>query len=231
MTPTTAPAPTPPAKPRRRRPGRSVRLSGVPWEMYTKLLRAFGDKGGVRLAYDRGELEITTLSFEHEADADALVEMIGVLTRDLGLPKVSGGSVTMKRKRWQKGLEPDRCYWIANAPALVGVRKLDLKIHPPPDLAVEVDVTRKSLNRFPIYAKLGVGELWRLDGDDLRFHLLGAKGRYVETPASRAFPMVTPADLMAFVRLGRTVRDLNAIARDFQLWLRPRLAPPPPPAP
>ena len=232
MTPTATVPPSAPGRPPRDR----VLLSGVAWPAFRRLLKNLGDHRTARLAYDRGELEIMVPSFEHEADADALAEVIGALTRELGWPKVSGGSFTMRRRKWQKAIEPDRCYWIASAPAVTGVRQLDLKVHPPPDLGIEVDVTNSSLNRLAIYAKIGVAEVWRLDGDDLRFHLLGAKRRYVESPTSRAFPFLTPADLMVFVHLGRQRTDLNLIAADAAAWFCRRVAsqtatPPPPAAP
>src|SRR5439155_310836 len=84
---------------------------------------------------------------------------IGALADELGLPLMRGGSTTLRRRRKQRGLEPDRCFWIANEPAVRAVRDLDLRIHPPPDLAVETDVTNSSLDRMGIYAALGVLEV------------------------------------------------------------------------
>ena len=114
---------------------------------------------------------------------------------------------------------------------MAGVRQLDLKFHPPPDLAIEVDVTSSSLDRFGIYAKLGVAELWRLDGDDLQFHILGANKAYSAVATSSTFPGITPADLMAFVIQARRVADQNVTTDAFEVWLRQRttMATNPPP--
>jgi Uma2 family endonuclease len=204
--------------------------------MYEKLLEAFGNKRNVRLTYDREDLEIMVPSAEHEDDAESLAELVKILTQELGLSLRRGGSVTLKRKRFKKGIEPDRCFWIANAPRLAGVRQLDLRVHPPPDLAIEVDVSSQSLGRFPIYSKLGVAELWRLDGDDLRFHQLGANKKYVEVPTSPTFAGVAPGDLMAFVKRARAAADQNVVSEDFRAWVRQRAAgqpqqPPPPVTP
>jgi Uma2 family endonuclease len=232
MTPTT-PAPTPLAKPRRRKPGRAVVLHCVPWAMYEKLLEVFAEKPGVRLTYDRGDLEIMAPSYEHEDDGYHLGMFVDILTEELGMPIRRGGSVTVKRKKLKKGIEPDRCFWIANAAKLAGARQLDLRVHPPPDLAIEVDVTSSSLDRFGIYAKLGVAELWRLDGDDLRFHQLGANRKYAEVPTSPTFPGVAPADLMPFVKQARGAADQHVATRAFRAWARlraatqPQQAPPP----
>lgn len=230
MTPTAVtPPPVPAPGPRRRRPGRSVVIPNVDWDTYEKLLAAFGDRRNPRLTYDRGELEIMVPSFEHDSDAAVLARLAETLTEELGLPVIAGGSVTVKWKKAHKGIEPDRCFWIANAARMAGVRQLDLKVHPPPDLGIEVDVTSSSLNRLRIYARLGVAEVWRLEGDDLRFHHLGAKARSVEMPTSRAFPGVTPADLMTFVVQARIARDHNAVVRACRAWVRQRIASPPPP--
>ena len=218
MTPTE----TPPPKPRLAKPGRRVLIPNVAWEMYDQLLKVFEDKPNLRLTYDRGELEIMVPSYEHDGDADFLARMVQVLTEELGLPIRCGGSTTLRKQVKKRGLEPDRCLWIANAAKLAGVRQLDLAVHPPPDLAVEVDVTKSSLDRFKIYAKLGVGELWHLDGDDLSFHVLGARKRYVKVRTTPTFGGITPTDLMQFVINARAVPDENAAVRTFRAWVKQR---------
>jgi Uma2 family endonuclease len=218
--PTATNPPAPP--PRRRRRGRAVVIPLVDWDTYSRLLRAFGDRPGLRLTYDRGDLEIMVPSADHEIDATFLARLVVILTEEYKLPVRTGGSTTLKRKRMKKGLEPDKCFWIASAPQVAGV-KLDLRIHPPPDLAIEVDVTRSSLDRFGIYRTLGVGELWHLDGDDLAFHVLGAGG-YAPVPISPTFPGIAPADLMAFVKQARKVVDQNMTAAAVRAWLQPRIA-------
>ena len=104
-----------------------------------------------------------------------------------------------------------------------GVRRSNC-VHPPPDLAIEVDVSRSSLNRLAIYAALRVPEVWRLDGDVLTFHVLDANGRYGDAAASLAFALITPADLLIFLELARLASDENIVTRDFRAWIRQRLA-------
>jgi Uma2 family endonuclease len=179
-------------RPRRDR----VRLSGVDWRTYSHLLRIFDERPGWRLTYDRGELEIMSPSVEHENDDRFLARMVMALTEELDMPIKEGGSVTMRRRGKQRGLEPDDCFWIANAARMAGRRRLDLRTDPPPDLALEVDVTHSSLDRLSIYRALRVPEVWRLDGDRLTFHVLSAAGEYELAAASRIFLWVKPADLL-----------------------------------
>jgi Uma2 family endonuclease len=230
--------PTPQAaKPRRRKRGRSVVIPFVDWDTYEALLKVFDERPRLRLTYDRGDLEIMVPSREHETDSEFLVRLIYIMTELFKLPVQSGGSTTLKRKRMKKGLEPDKGFWIANAAKVVGVKRLNLKIHPPPDLAIEVDVTRSSLNRFGIYRTLGVGEVWHLDGDTLEFHVLGTDGKYTQVATSPTFAGITPADLMNFVKQARGVVDQNVPAAAFRVWLQQRIAsataspPPSPPKP
>jgi Uma2 family endonuclease len=175
------------------------------------------------LTYDRGELEIMAPLLAHDDDADFLGDLIFLLTLELGLPLKRGGSTTLRRRLRQRGIEADACYWIANAHRMQGVRRLNLRRDPPPDLAIEVDVSRSSFNRLAIYAALGVPEVWRLDGDLLTFHVLDAAGQHAEAPVSRSFPQVSPADLMVFLQRARQAGDENAILLDFQAWIRQRV--------
>jgi Uma2 family endonuclease len=204
------------------RPQRLV-LHGVSWHEYTRMLRAFAERPGYRLTYDRGTLEIMSPLFEHEVNADLLGRFVVVLTEELGLPLQAGRSTTFRRRRMRRGLEPDHSWWIAHAPQMLGKRVIDLRVDPPPDLALEVDVTRRSLDRMSIYARLAVPEVWRLDAQGLTFQVLQANGRYAEQTHSLAFPLFTPADLMASVAL-RTQYDENEVVRRFRVFVRQRLA-------
>jgi Uma2 family endonuclease len=118
----------------------------------------------------------------------------------------------------EQGLEPDECYYVANEVRVRGKRKLDLKKDPPPDLAVEIEVTRKVLDRLASYSKLGVPEIWRLDGKSVTFLKL-ARGNYRPLKRSLAFPMLVPADVARFTTLMEK-KDENSILREFVRWLK-----------
>lgn len=200
----------------------AIVLPGTDWQMYSRLLRIFAERPAVRLTYDRGVLEIMSPLREHERDVRLLDRFVVVLTEELNLPLDAGGATTLRRRRKRKGLEADNCYWIANEARVRGKRKLDLRIDPPPDLAVEVDVTRSSLDRLAIYAALRVPEVWHLEGATLTFLLLGVDGKYTAATHSRTFPFVTPADLLRFLSLQATL-DNNAVVKQFRDWVRQNL--------
>jgi Uma2 family endonuclease len=196
-------------------------LYDIDWQTYTRLLRTFRERR-LRLTYDRGTLEIQSPLWERETSACLLGRFVDVLTEEFQLPCRAGGSFTLRRKCKQRGLEPDRCYWIANAPRLLGKTRLNLRTDPPPDLAAEVDVTNSSLNRMSIYAKLRVPEVWRLDGAGLAFHILEG-GTYQVRPHSQSFPLLASADLARFVtQIGQ--KDDTVLAGEFRAWVR-QLAP------
>jgi Uma2 family endonuclease len=201
-------------------------LYGIDWQTYTRLLRAFEGRRRIRLTYDRGTLEIMAPMLEHEGPSYLMGRFIDVLTEELQLPCRAGGSVTLRRRRKQRGLEPDKCYWIASAAALQGRMRLDLRTDPPPDLAIEVDVTSSSLDRMSVYAALGVPEVWRLTAAGLGFNLLIA-GAYQVLPNSLAFPRLTVADLAGFVAQFGQIEDTDLV-RQFREWVRLHIVSAPP---
>jgi Uma2 family endonuclease len=206
----------------------SIRLSLVDWRTYRRLLRIFDERPGWRLTYDRGELEIISPSALLANDGRFLGRLVVTLTEECGLPVLSGGSATIRLRRKRRGLEADDCFWIAHAARMAGRRRLDLRIDPPPDLAIESDVTQSSLDRMGIYHALRLPEVWRLEGDVFTFHVLSAVGVYDIAAQSQTFPWIRPAHLLPVVQQGRKAADQNAVVRDFRAWIRRhRHAPPP----
>ena len=126
---------------------------------------------------------------EHERLKKFIARLLEMLTFVLDINMSSGGSTTFRRKEKLKGLEPDECYFFKNATKMRGVKRWNPAKHPPPDLAVEVDIMSRSIDREPIYAALGVPELWRWDGAKLQcLHLTGDHLRH---PREKPFPAVS----------------------------------------
>jgi Uma2 family endonuclease len=198
-------------------------LFDVDWDSYLRFLRAFEERPAWRLTYDHGTLEIMNISLQHASYGHLFGRFIVVLTEELSLPIAGGGSTTFKRRKKLRGLEPDECYWIAHEAAIRGKVRIDLRTDPPPDLALEVDVTHSSMDRMSIYASLRVPEVWRYDGASLTFNVIGAAKKYTIQASSATFPGLLPAAIMQFVGM-RGQTDENEILRQFRAWVRQQIA-------
>ncbi len=198
--------------------GTSFLLDDISFESYEKLLDALGERH-IPHTYADGVLEFMTLTHEHEWLKKVLGRLIETASLALRVRIKSSGSMTLRRQLKRRGLEPDESYYVANEQLVRHRRRLDLRKDPPPDLAVEVDVTHKVLDRLEAYSKLGVAEVWRYDKSGLRFYRLLPSGDYRSSKTSVAFPQLTSADLNRFLgRLEDT--DENAMIWEFSEWLK-----------
>lgn len=193
-------------------------LDGVSWTTYGRLVTEL-DRGGIRLAYDGGRLEIMSPSFLHEIRKRQIGRMIEVLAEELDLEIVAGGSTTFRCEDAKRGLEPDECYWLAHAAAVSQRTEIDLATDPPPDLAIEVDLTSDSLNKQPIYESLRIPEVWRYDGRNLVFLRLEADGGYAATERSVSFPRIRTASLLRFLKRRQAVGE-RQWTKEFRAWIR-----------
>jgi Uma2 family endonuclease len=193
-------------------------LYGVPWSDYLRMLRLM-ERRHVRLTYDRGDLEIMSPPPRHEVFTTLLDQLILEVFNEVGMPRLSLGSTTFKQRRKKRGLEPDRCFYIQNEPVMRGKDKIDLRTDPPPDLAIEVEVSRSALDRMAVYAGLGVPEVWRCDGETLTVHVLGDDGKYHPVEQSRALPFLPMQELVRFLRQRAQV-DETTLIRSFREWVR-----------
>jgi Uma2 family endonuclease len=135
-----------------------------------------------------------------------------------------GKSTTLRRQLLKRGLEPDECFWIANAGKMQGRRRIDLHRDPPPDLAIEVVAIHWTIDRLGIYAAFRVPEVWRLKRDVLHFLVLGKDGTYSKATHSRSLPLLTPDDLMQFLQEGRQAANQNEVVSEFRERLKKRRA-------
>ncbi|MGG6270782.1 Uma2 family endonuclease [Leptolyngbya sp. AN03gr2] len=195
-----------------------VVLRNISWQSYQSLVRDFESEPRLRLTYDRGTLEIRMPLDPHESFKKLLGRLIEAATEELDLEIRSLGSRTCDREDLSRGLEPDQCYYIQNEAQVRGIAQIDLAQFPPPDLAVEVDVTSSSLNRFSIYAALNVPEVWRYDGQSLTIYSLRS-GEYQVCDRSLTLPMLTAADVMRFLELYSSIGE-NSLIKRFRQWIR-----------
>lgn len=196
-------------------------LRNISWETFETLLRETGEDRGSRFAYDCGTLEIMTPLFEHENPKIQFDRLIFALVEELEIEIKSAGSTTLKRRIANRGIEPDNCYYIQNEAAVRSNQTLDLATDPPPDLAIEIDITSSSVNKFGIYAALGVNELWKYNGQDLKFYRL-EEDQYTECEFSIAFPLVSVTEISSFIEQSKTMREI-ALLKLFRAWVRDKI--------
>ncbi len=176
-------------------PGATLRIPAVEWEDYAQLLAELGNDYHGRISYDNGRLEIMSPLPVHEEFANMVLWISREITRALGVKLETRGSMTIRSVRQRKGAEPDTCFYVQNAIRIIGKRDLDFDVDPPPDIVVEIDVTNESQAKFPIYAALGVPEIWRYDGHTASFYTL-VNAAYIVTASSRVFSFL-PSTLLA----------------------------------
>jgi Uma2 family endonuclease len=198
-------------------PGTVVTFSDVSWDEYDELLHELDERPYYRLTYDDGRLEVMTLSPEHESPAALLPHLILVIAEACDLDFLSLGSTTLRKKRRSKGTDPDDCFYFKEFKKIAGKKRLDLAVDPPPDLALEVDITSGSISKFPIYAAIGVPELWRHDGKRMSFYRL-AGDEYLEIGHSDLFPFLTPGVVLEFLEKGEAEGTL-AMVKEFRKWV------------
>jgi Uma2 family endonuclease len=172
-----------------------VTLRNVGWEVYEMLVEEDPGRSAPRFFYDRGEMEIVSPSFEHEAIAEVAGLLVDRLAMELDVDIVGARSTTFKREDLLRGFEPDASFYFPpNAARVRGKLRISLdEGDPPPDLVIEVDITSPSSSKLPIYARLGVAEVWRHNGERVEIFTL-RDGEYAEVPDSRLFaPAKVPA--------------------------------------
>ncbi|VEP15774.1 conserved hypothetical protein [Hyella patelloides LEGE 07179] len=202
-------------------PGQTVVLDGVSWDEFEAILEDLGESRGSRIAYDRGMLEIMTPLPEHEVNKVYLSNFVEILLEELNIEFCPLGSTTFENQSMFKGIEPDSCFYIQNEAVVRGKNRLDLTIDPPPDLALEIDITNRT--HPEIYQSLGVPELWRYERGKLQILLL-VNGKYVESNKSANFPdfpliKVIPQYLTQCRTEGR-----NKGIKAFRSWVREQLS-------
>ena len=188
-----------------------VVLHDVGWNTYERLLADHENNSAPRFTYDRGELEIMSPSPEHEALNRSIALLVEFLAAELGIDVYDLGSTTFRRRDLERGFEPASCFYVQNEEHARSKDRIDLAVVPPPDLLIEIDITSPSFSKLPIYAQMGIPEIWRYDGE--RLTILVLKGPvYAETTESVVLPPVTSTALTDFVEKSKTTRRT--------VWLR-----------
>lgn len=180
----------------------SVVLRGVRWETYERLLADHQDSSGTRLNYDSGILEIMAPSFKHENLKETIALLFQLAAETKGVDFVAAGSTTFRRRDLRKGFEPDACFYVRDVERIRTRDEIDLRVDPPPDLVVEVVVTNRVVNKLPLFAALGIPEVWRYQAEELHILALESKA-YSSKETSSILPGVGSLALTELVRSSR----------------------------
>ena len=159
-----------------------------------------------------------TLGADHEIISRRIDRFINEWTLWRAIPLVGTGSLTLRLQRLDRGLEGDQSYYIAHESQVRGLPVIDLERQPAPDLGVEVDHTSSSLPKMPIYAAMGVAEVWRWSNGTLTIHHL-VDGEYVESNDSQALPGF-PWEQLRQALTQRHEKDETTMIREFRQWLQ-----------
>ncbi len=200
-------------------PEQVVLLDNVSWETYTNLLKELNPSPGKRLAYDQGTLQIMVLSSPHELPNRLLGYIVVEFATVMDLEFCESGSTTFKREDLKQGFEADTSFYFRNVKAILGKGEISLPEDPAPDLVIEIDITRSSLNKFPIFAAFGVAEIWRYHRGIVKFFEL-RDDRYEEAEKSVILTPVTSTVVSELLATALRQPRRSILRRKIQDWIR-----------
>jgi Uma2 family endonuclease len=201
-------------------PGERVILRDIDWLRFEAILQALGNERNSRIAYSNQVLEIMVPLPEHEIYKENLGDLVKILLEELGVDCIALGSTTLRKLQQQAGVEPDCCFYIQNCAGMQGKLAIDLAVDPPPDLAIEIDLTSKT--KLDAYLSIGVPEIWRYDRGNLSIDIL-QDGQYLAAATSPILPpWMPPSLLLSFLQRLQAGSRLEAI-RAFRALIREQL--------
>lgn len=195
-----------------------VLLSGIRWETYQHLLQDYHERGAVHFAFDRGDLEITTITFAHARIQQLFSLLVTIITevREIDIDCV--GAMTLQRPDLACGLEPDVSFYSQHATQVRGKATIDLLVDPPPDLVIIIDLAEPALDKFPMLAALGIPELWHYAEQQVRIWEL-AGNEYTEAAESKMLIGIPGAALAELVEAGWRMKSTDWLRR-VRSWVR-----------
>lgn len=160
-----------------------VTLRGVGWEDYEAILRARGERGGVRVTFLEGVLELMSPSIFHESDKKKLARLVEAFAEETDVPLEGYGSWTVRKREAERGAEPDECYVLGSGDGEASER---------PQIAIEVVWTGGGIDKLEVWRGLGVPEVWFWQDGALAFFALRGD-RYEKIPRSAMLAGLDPA--------------------------------------
>ena len=198
-------------------------LENISWQTFKAMLTDMGSSRNTRLAYENGTLEIMAPDMPHENSNRVIEGFVIALCEEIGEEYKRSGSLTLTRDDLERGGEPDSSYYIQNEYRVRNKEKIDLSIDPPPDLVLEVEYSKPKVDKFKIYAAIGVPEFWRFNGSVLRIYVLNNE-QYLEVEQSPTFGTVPVKEIPRFIQETRINGEM-ATTRAFRAWVREQNSP------
>ena len=198
-------------------PGQNLLLKDISWSTLEELLEELGESRAARISYSRGMLEVMVPLAEHESDKEIMGNLVEILLEELDIEFWALGSTTFKNEAMSGAVEPDKCLYIQHEAWVRGKKRIDLTVDPPPDLAIEIDITSRT--RFDNYEKLGVPELWRYDGEQLEINRL-QNGCYVTFSSSGYFPQFPLVTAIPQYVKQSQIMGRNVTMKAFRAWVK-----------
>jgi Uma2 family endonuclease len=202
-------------------------LQGVTWKGYVAINDAFVDPPNLRMIYCDGRLTLLTESRKHGWYAERLSELVKFLAQELGIRWEDAASATYRKEEKKGGVEGDKTFYFADhAELMKGDQNIDLDVQPPPDLAIEVEVSHSADDAIIVWGRLGVPEVWRFDPieEKFSFWLRREDGTYTRAEHGVAFPMLTTADILEQMELADRLGAGEWFAR-LGAWVRKVIVP------
>ncbi|MBD2344822.1 Uma2 family endonuclease [Anabaena subtropica] len=201
--------------------GHQLLMKDISWSTYKNILAELGENRNSKISYSQGVLEIIAPLPEHEVSKKIIGNLVEILLEELDIEFRSLGSTTFEKEVMDAGVEPDDCFYIENEAKVRGKNRINLEIDPPPDLAIEIDITSRT--RFNNYQALKVPELWRWNGSRLEINVL-VDDKYVETNQSRSFPNFPITQMIPEYLMRSKIDGRNATMKAFRTWVKQHIA-------
>ncbi len=179
-------------------------LPNVSWQQYETLLAIFGDRPRLRLIYLEGNLEIMTISLEHEILKKIIARLLEIYALERDIDLFSCGSATFHSETAARGLEPDESYCL-------GSRKEF------PDVSIEIAISSGSIDKLKVYQGLGVQEVWFWQGKQFALYRWNPSTETYElTERSELFPGLDLTLLATYVKPEEEPQAIKAFRQFLQ---------------
>lgn len=196
-------------------PGSHISIHNLSWQDFETILTNFGEQRNTRVAYYQGTLDIMSPLAIHERPHRIIADVVKAILDSQGRDWEDFGSTTFKRPPIA-GVEPDTCFYIQNFNSVKGCTNMNLSIYPPPDLAIEADVT--SITTLNAYIAIGVPEVWIYKEGQLTINVLSGD-RYVQSSSSLVFPDLSITQLIPQLVLKAIDEGTSKMLRELKAQL------------